>query len=490
MKTIFFDAFSTPLSSGVNLIEASAGTGKTYTLAMLVLRFIVEKNLPLEKILVVTFTKAATEELRERVRLRLFEAKQALKSENSPLFDWLNSLPIENSEIEHRLQIALLSIDQASIFTIHSFCQKVLREHALESGQLFNAQLTDDLVQITQSCADDFWRKQIYLRSASDAAILTIDYQTPDALLESVNKIGHHVKIYPTESKNLDALLQKLNLVKIAACEEFNRCREKFERVLDHFNKGADEKFLAMSKWLNNETAQIDKNTLEFLTTDGILNALNKKKVSAKNQPIFFAELDLNLEIFDQLARLFSECSLMLRWHLLDTLRREIDQRLLQRNALTFDHLIIRLDEALRGENKSEQLVSQLRERFSVALIDEFQDTDSSQWFIFKTLFAAQSQFLYLIGDPKQAIYKFRGADIYSYLDAKRSANAAFTLAQNWRSHPLLVQAVNRLFARDNAFLIAELEFNAVEAANTPENGEIYFENAPVAAVCVLAFIA
>lgn len=480
MKTTFFDAFQTPLFSGVNLIEASAGTGKTYTLAMLVLRFVVEKNFPLEKILVVTFTKAATEELRERVRLRLFEAKQALKSQNSPLFDWLNSLEIENSEIEHRLQIALLSIDQASIFTIHSFCQKVLREHALESGQLFNAQLTDDLVQITQSCADDFWRKQIYLRSASDAAILTIDYQTPDALLESVNKIGHHVKIYPIENKNLDTLLEELNLFKRRAREEFNRCRENFENVLDSFNKDADKKFLAIGKWLNGETTQIDKNTLKFLTSEGILEALNKRKVTAKNQPIFFAKLDLNLEIFDQLARLFYECTLMLRWHLLDTLRREIDQRLLQRNALTFDHLIIRLDEALRGENKSEQLISQLRERFSVALIDEFQDTDSSQWFIFKTLFAAQSQFLYLIGDPKQAIYKFRGADIYSYLDAKHSANAAFTLAQNWRSHPNLVQAVNHIFKRENAFLIGELEFNEVQAANTPENGEIYFENAPL----------
>lgn len=482
MKSTFFDAFETPLSSGVNLIEASAGTGKTYTLAMLVLRFVVEKNFPLEKILVVTFTKAATEELRERVRLRLFEAKQTLKSksQNSPLFDWLDSLPIENSEIEHRLQIALLSIDQASIFTIHSFCQKVLREHALESGQLFNAQLTDDLAQITQSCADDFWRKQIYPRSASDVAVLTLDYQTPDALLESVNKIGHHVKIYPTESKNLDELLQELNLLKNSACEEFNRCREKFESVLENFNKGAEEKFLTISKWLNNESVQIDNKTLTFLTTDGILDALNKKKVSAKNQPIFFAELDLNLAIFDQLAKLFSECSLMLRWHLLDTLRHEIDQRLLQRNALTFDHLIIRLDEALRGENKSEQLILQLRERFSVALIDEFQDTDSSQWFIFKTLFAAQSQFLYLIGDPKQAIYKFRGADIYSYLNAKHSANASFTLAKNWRSHPLLVQAVNTLFKRENAFLIEELEFNEVEAANTPENGEIYFGNAPL----------
>ena len=156
MQKNCFDALNTPLVNGVNLIEASAGTGKTYTLAMLVLRFVIEQNLPIEKILVVTFTKAATEELKERVRLRLADAKRALRLGENELFDWLDALPIENSEIERRLQIALLTIDQASIFTIHSFCQKVLREHALESGQLFNAELTDDLAQITQSCADDF----------------------------------------------------------------------------------------------------------------------------------------------------------------------------------------------------------------------------------------------------------------------------------------------------------------------------------------------
>ncbi len=480
MQTNYFDALNTQLLNGVNLIEASAGTGKTYTLAMLVLRFVVERNLPLEKILVVTFTKAATDELRERVRLKLTEAKLALKTSENALSDWLNALPIENSEIEHRLQIALLSIDQASIFTIHSFCQKVLREHALESGQLFNAELTDDLEQITQSCADDFWRKNIYNRTPDEAAILTADYKTPDALLESVDKIGHHVTIYPSEVKNIDSLLNEFQHLKAHAYTEFNRCREKLERVLGDFNKGADEKFIALEKWLTGESSQIDKNTLEFLTTDGILKALNKKKITAKNQPIFFTELDLNTQIFDNLKLTFEQCSVMFRRELVKNLRHEIDQRLLQRNALTFDHLITRLYDALRGENKSEQLIQALRHRFTVALIDEFQDTDNSQWFIFKTLFAAQSQYLYLIGDPKQAIYKFRGADIYSYLDAKKSASHTFTLAQNWRSHPNLVGAVNHLFARENPFLIQELEFNNVSAANSHENGAIYFDNNPL----------
>jgi exodeoxyribonuclease V beta subunit len=490
MKTTFFDALKTPLLSGVNLIEASAGTGKTYTLAMLVLRFIVEQNLPLEKILVVTFTKAATEELRERVRLRLFEAKQTLKfGVKNELFDWLNSLPIENAEIEHRLQIALLSIDQASIFTIHSFCQKVLREHALESGQLFNAELTDDLVQITQSCADDFWRKNIYSRNAYEAAILTAEYKTPDALLKSVNKIGHHVKIYPEKLETVSDVFEKLNPLLDAAKIELTRCAEKFEQAFleDKFKATIPENLAAVQALFNSESAKIKPEKFDFLTTHGIFNSLNGNQFRARQgisseerKANFLDEFALKTAIFDNLKNTLKNCSVIFRRELVENLRHEIDQRLLQRNALTFDHLIIRLDEALRGENKSQLLIEELRSRFTVALIDEFQDTDSSQWFIFKTLFAAQSQYLYLIGDPKQAIYKFRGADIYSYLNAKHSANTTFTLAQNWRSHPNLVGAVNHLFTRENPFLIKELEFNDVQPANSHEKGTIYFENKPL----------
>jgi exodeoxyribonuclease V beta subunit len=198
MKINNFDPVTTELLKGVNLIEASAGTGKTYAIAMLVLRFVVEQGIPIEKLLVVTFTKAATEELKDRVRSRLTEARRAFDSldrqaqgrhtENidDNIVDWLAKLDIEPELVKQRLQMALLDIDQAGIFTIHGFCQRVLREHALESGQLFDAELTGDLAAIKQACADDFWRKQIYRRSAWEVEVLTADFKTPDALLASV----------------------------------------------------------------------------------------------------------------------------------------------------------------------------------------------------------------------------------------------------------------------------------------------------------------
>ncbi|MGZ5071338.1 MAG: UvrD-helicase domain-containing protein [Methylobacter sp.] len=146
MKADNFDPVQTELLKGINLIEASAGTGKTYAIAMLVLRFIVEQAMPIEKLLVVTFTKAATEELKDRVRCRLAEARRALdgetKNSDHNIIVWLSQLDIEPEQIRQRLNNALLEIDQAGIFTIHGFCQRVLKDHALESGQLFDAELT------------------------------------------------------------------------------------------------------------------------------------------------------------------------------------------------------------------------------------------------------------------------------------------------------------------------------------------------------------
>ena len=140
-----FNPVSTELLTGTNLIEASAGTGKTYAIAMLALRFVVEQELDIKQILVVTFTKAATEELKDRIRTRLAEARHAINKSHSNIDPnitlWLDGLAIEPELILQRLNNALLDIDQAGIFTIHGFCQRILAEHALESGQLFDSEL-------------------------------------------------------------------------------------------------------------------------------------------------------------------------------------------------------------------------------------------------------------------------------------------------------------------------------------------------------------
>ena len=491
LKTHYFDSEQSPLLKGINLIEASAGTGKTYAIAMLVLRFVVEQGFTIDQLLVVTFTKAATEELKARVRARLAEAKRALDGpvaeDNVDIKAWLETLEIAPDLIKKRLVAALLDLDRASIFTIHGFCQRVLREHALESGQLFDAELTDDLDAIKQACADDFWRRQIYTRCLWEVSILTSTYKAPKQLLDSINFIADQHKVYP-ELDSLDKVLSVLQASADRAKDQLqasaNSLRAGFkEKKFKASNSDAFELNLAsLSAWLTQESVQIpSEEAFTLFTETGLTEALNgqqfranKAQSSEQRKADYLAQLAINTAVFDALSKSLSQVTLVLRRTLLATLRIELDKRLQQLNVMSFDNLITRLTEALDSDKHSGgDLINELRQRFAVALIDEFQDTDNSQWSIFSSLFAVSSHYLYLIGDPKQAIYKFRGADIYSYLSAQQQAEHRYTLSQNWRSHPQLVTAVNRLFKRERAFLLNDLSFNEVQAAKTPTDGEL-----------------
>lgn len=489
MQINYFDPVQTELLKGVNLIEASAGTGKTYAIAMLVLRFVVELDMAIDKLLIVTFTKAATEELKERVRSKLAEAGIALKGRtagiDSNIIDWLANLRIEPGLVKQRLESALLSIDQAGIFTIHGFCQRVLREHALESGQLFDAELTGDLALIKQACADDFWRQQIYNRSVREAAVLTADYKTPEALLASIDFIAAHVSVYP-DCASLDEVLKGLQQLTDLAKNELDDCARYLQagfadqKFKTSYTDSFELHYCSLRDWLHGNTIQLPcAEAFALLTQNGLMDALhggkfrtNKAQTCEQRKADYLTELALTTAPFDALANAVKQISLVFRRTLLETLRVDLDIRLQQQNVLSFDHLITRLAEALQCE-KGVLLTTELQQRFKVALIDEFQDTDDSQWFIFSTLFAAPGQYLYLIGDPKQAIYKFRGADIYSYLTAQKQAQHQFTLGKNWRSHPQLVDAVNVLFQRERAFLLKDLAFKEVKPALTADNGAL-----------------
>ncbi len=499
MKKVPFDPVRTELLKGVNLIEASAGTGKTYAIAMLVLRFVVEQGIAIEKLLVVTFTKAATEELKDRVRTRLVEAQLAL---NKPteiidpnIANWLAGLNIAPELIKQRLAMALLDIDRAGIFTIHGFCQRVLKEHALESGQLFDTELTGDVAAIKQACADDFWRKQLYQRPTWEVAALTADFKTPDALLASVagfpgTGLGTF-KVYPA-CESIDAALKKLqqqaDLAKASVELSANCVRSRFaEQTFKSGYADTFEHYYAMlSAWLQGSATQLpEAEAFALFSQSGLTEALNGNKFRTtkalsgeQRKADYLAELAIDSTPFDALAAASKHITLAFRKALLDTLQQELDKRLQQLNVVSYDDLISRLAETLQSK-KGPLLTAELQQRFEAALIDEFQDTDAQQWFIFSSLFAASSQYLYLIGDPKQAIYKFRGADIYSYLDAQRHAEHPFTLDKNWRSHPQLVVAVNALFQRNRAFLLEGLDFTDVEPGLSADKGGLYHKGLP-----------
>ncbi|MGZ5029532.1 MAG: UvrD-helicase domain-containing protein [Methylobacter sp.] len=274
-----------------------------------------------------------------------------------------------------------------------------------------------------------------------------------------------------------------MTLAKVSAEAYANTLRNCFadEKFKAGYSDTFDYHYNALSVWLNGDTTCIpDTEAFALFTKDGLMDALhgnkfraNKNQTSEQRKAEYLAELSIDTSAFDALAMAFKQTALVFRKALLDHLREGLDKHLHQLNVFSFDDLISRLAEALQRE-KGELLMAELQQRFEVALIDEFQDTDDSQWFIFSSLFAVPSHYLYLIGDPKQAIYKFRGADIYSYLNAQKQAEHRFTLGHNWRSHPQLVDAVNALFQRDRAFLLDDLQFNDVKPGLSSDNGELH----------------
>ena len=485
-----FNPISTPLKTGINLIEASAGTGKTYAIAMLVLRFVVEKNFTIEQLLVVTFTKAATEELKDRIRARLVEARQLAQGHadniDSNVIKWFNALSLEISLIKQRLEGALLNIDRAGIFTIHGFCQRILMEHALESGQLFDFELTAESHRIKQHCTDDYWRKQLYPRTALQVSLLTLYYATPEELLKSISSISLIADIVP-EVKKLDDLLVQIESL-------INQAQLQFDAVYQTLKNSFDDKFKKsyldvfdvrakkLNHWLKGHSLSLPEIEVLNLVTEQSLNkALNgvkfrktKAESSEERKAAYIKTLAIDNDCFNELAAEIKKLTLHFRLGLVKNLQISVDVYLQQLNLLTFDNLITHLSTAL-VDDKQQLLTKALQQRFKVALIDEFQDTDYQQWAIFNALFSVNSHYLYLIGDPKQAIYKFRGADIFSYFAAKDQAQHPFTLGYNWRSHPNLVTAVNVLFSRDKAFLFEKLPFNLVEPALTTMAGEILY---------------
>ena len=485
-----FDPVTTELRKGISLIEASAGTGKTYTIAMLVLRLVVEQDLSIDKVLVVTFTKAATEELKDRIRSRLADAKRILaghaETTDSNISDWLTHLNLPTELIKRRLDLALLDIDQAGIFTIHGFCQRILREHALASGQLFDAELTDDLSAIKQACADDFWRRQVQYRPAWEVGVLTKDFKTPDVLLGSIDFVSADALIYAND-QNIDDALSDLRQFVDTAKDKLADIVQKIEAHFSgqQFKASYQTTFIehcsALGEWLQSNTLQFPSaDALSLLTYNGLFEGLNgtqfrsnKAQTSDERKTDFLASVNLDTKPFDDLAAAAQQITVILRRSLLETLREELDKQLEQMNVWSFDNLITHLAKALQGE-RSQQLINELRQRFNAALIDEFQDTDNNQWHIFSSVFAVNSHYLVLVGDPKQAIYKFRGADIYSYLEAQAQAQQRYTLRNNWRSHPHLVAAVNCLFQRKQAFLLADINFHPTQAARSEQDGALH----------------
>lgn len=459
--------------TGRSLIEASAGTGKTWTLTALYARLLLEKQLNVSQILVVTFTTAATAELRERIRKRLAELL-AVYEQGPGSDDLLNRLHAQypDAASHRRLLLAVHGFDEAAIFTIHGFCQRALQDAAFEAGGDFDNELTHDDRELLDALLADLWRHELAAAEPEWAAFLVQQKVTPQSLRQQLrNHLGKpYLRIEPqpgasSEMSGLRSVWQRARdswqiesaawLAQLKACDGFksNMCNAAKLGVWQ----------LELDGYFSDAAALFSKTEAhQRLSREGLLKA-SKKGASVPESPLAAALQDL----CDALAAAQPEAEqrlIDLQVRLIGQLNEQLPQRKAAQRLLAFDDLLNQLQQSLYGEG-GEHLAGTLRAQYPVALIDEFQDTDPVQYQVFHRIYAEQGD-LCFVGDPKQAIYAFRGADLATYFKARAEAARQYGLATNHRSTPELIDALNQLFDRPMPFAEPGLSYPPVGAIN------------------------
>ncbi|KPF92543.1 exodeoxyribonuclease V subunit beta, partial [beta proteobacterium AAP121] len=479
---------------GSRLIEASAGTGKTWTIAALYLRLVLGHgdvaSAPLRpllpgEILVMSFTKAATRELSDRIRQRLVEAAACFRGEarapGAPEPDaFLTALFAEHAsgpvreQAAWRLAMAAEAMDDAAVFTIDAWCQRMLREHAFDSGSLFDEELQADEAALREQAAHDYWRQQVYPLADEALAAVLGTWADVEALVHDVQGLLQRPLAHAVPAGGLGEAVAALQAERRAALVQLKAgwaqravamgewLAAQLAPKVSVFNRRKlqtryYEPWLeALTRWAEStEADSIDglNKGAERLVPAGMVDALNEGAKVAL--PVEFSEFEALLAALTALP----QPGPALRAHAVAHIAQRLAQLKAQGGRYGFADMLQRLDTALDSSRQGERAL-RLRERIlaqhPVALIDEFQDTSPLQLRIFDRLYriaqTPPTQALLLIGDPKQAIYAFRGADIHSYLQARRAtAGRHHVLGTNHRSSTALVDAVNACFAQAEA---------------------------------------
>jgi len=499
--------------SGVHRVEASAGTGKTFALTLLHTRLIVERALSARQILAVTYTIAATQELRERLRVQLGRAAElALRSPDALAAACTSDNAAEaatatvlarqlDKEPAHalaaRLRRAVGEVDLAAIFTIHAFCQRVLTEHALAGGEplLPRAILASERA-IDAEVALDIWRRRTRTRDDTDA--LCALWPKPDALARDLPAlVGADVLLPPAASVADTAaeLARAASTLRDAWRSNGAAARTAIERACAAkvFHGGRlraatiADLWTALDAFADDATLDAPATTrLADFTPAGLLERANK----GRDRDVPDLPLCRAIETFVLAWSAEQRSRAQRRANMLHTVRADAGARLAelkqQRGLVGFDDLVARVHAALIGDARFAEV---LRKQYPAALVDEFQDTDTRQWDIFRRVYvgADDAATLFLIGDPKQAIYRFRGGDMRTYHAAAADAASTLTLERNFRSRPLLIEAVATVFAQggERPFADAQTRFPKVAPGGTMADSALAVDGAPLAALHV-----
>ena len=515
--------------SGSALIEASAGTGKTYTLALLYLRLVLKHGgaqsfddylLP-PNILVVTFTKAATRELRDRIRARLVEAASFFRGDIDQADPQLATLKQEVlgeqdlNAAARRLDVAAEWMDEAAVSTIHSWCSRILSEHAFYSGLNFSQTLIENEKPLVMQACEDYWREMVFPLEEAELRQVLGCFKSPADLYATVNKVLYKVDAIEPVPQDINTQLKaiadereaKVSALKLAVHQALPILQKGFEDA-------AKQKLFKATSLNAKHRASVFDGLVEWChSTSESLGVLYKlfagksfAKIALLDTDFWHDASQIPIDVISAqtLAELEQDISQLVtpQQYLISHSSHWVAQRVaaekLQRGALSQNDLLLKLDEALQNPG-GERLAQVIRQQFPVALVDEFQDTDPVQYRIFNTIYNVAEPHpktgFFMIGDPKQAIYRFRGADIFTYLAAKQdTADRQYTLTHNYRSSADLVARVNRYFEHSEdvnkatgAFLFKDQEndpipFLPVQSGRAKDRIALLLDGEPVAA--------
>ena len=486
-----------PLERGVTVVQASAGTGKTWSIASLVARLVAEEGLGIDRILVMTFTKAATAELRDRIRGRLAETLAALCKDDPPKDAALLHLwqPEALRDVRRqRLDAALRDYDTSAVFTIHSFCQRVLQLHAFESQVDFSAELLDQTGPILEEIVDDYLSRHLHDVDAARCAWLTGVCRLTRSELKRIADFVMVRADVPLPPQPAEGGWQTFrDAVPPFAAQWRAGCASLVEALVADAGAGklrcAGHPYNAQKTLENAEKLDAwlaagavpwpglaEEGWGRYFLASYVATKVLKASPAPFEHPLMAAWEALTRQMPD--ADAINAPRLAFAAHV----REELPKRLRQRGLLSFSDLLSLVHARVSDAEAGEPLRANLRERYHAVLIDEFQDTDSVQWGIFETVFAAKdgeqpAHHLYLIGDPKQAIYGFRGADVFVYSEAcQRQGARRFTMTCNQRSDARYVAAMNALFSgQPDPFGSASIAYEAVSAAERNQADRLLF---------------
>ncbi len=474
-----------------HFLEASAGTGKTFAIEHLVTRLILEgkTSFSLEQILVVTFTRAATRELKKRIRLNLWRAKEQLL--DKPAIDYLKAITEKGEkavkEALYKIEAALINYDSAQIYTLHGFCHRILNEYAFEAdvGLDIGHPEKQEHLFLLEKWIKDHLKEEVAALDCSPAQmkILLNKYKGDfrrmiTALVDAVNN-GKKIAPHPNFTELFQGFLEE-----IVKFEEIDKSKFKsdVEALKQSFRK-IDEKdqvelFGELLESKQCKPAQFDK----LLRGNFFLSKMTPEylKVKAKTPdglyyPGLLQRLQNKLLPFIEKAKDPSAIFLRLAHDFKDKTQFLLEKK----EKFSPDDLLLKVQSAAN----SARFVECVRQKYRAAIIDEFQDTDPVQWNIFQKLFMGQLETICLVGDPKQSIYSFRNADVYTYLDAAKAMGVSTKkyLDTNYRSTPALVEALNFLFSRVKGdWMVLPRQAQALKVAAVKAGMKIHSSEIPL----------